>query len=285
MVKSNKKTYSKRKTQNGGVSNSCVGNYAINNGGAKYNSNNPQASSDLYLDDKTMLYGNPISLGTSIVGGGDNINGGGDKCGDEGVGTSNFKSETFKEYLEKLNSNFNINTTGGFSKMQKNKNNNKSKSNKKSYSRKNKRVSRKRISSQKGSGFTTDFSDFIGGQPAHKHYDDCCPPAIVGGNLHFGAPDQPVCGFGAVKGGGRKMSKTKNKTKNKTNKNVKKSKSNKNKKSKRKFQRGGDFNSIGSKPAEYSTAFSGPVGVFKYPDDMKARTFDETQPIWSPSAI
>ena len=66
MVKSKHRKSIKSKKQIGGVSNSCVGNYAISNGGVKYNSN-PQASSD--LDDKTMLYGNPISLGNTIVGG------------------------------------------------------------------------------------------------------------------------------------------------------------------------------------------------------------------------
>ena len=273
MVKSNKKTYSKRKTQNGGVSNSCVGNYAINNGGAKYNSNNPQASSDLYLDDKTMLYGNPISLGTSIVGGGDNINGGGDKCGDEGVGTSNFKSETFKEYLEKLNSNFNISATGGFNKMQK--------SIKKTKSRKN--ISRKRANFQKGSGYSSDPSEFIAGQPVYKQYDDCCPPAIVGGNLQFGSPDQAVCGFGAVKGGGRRKHSKKVMSKSKKSKNTK---SKNHKKHKRSSQRGGDFTSIGnSKPASYDNAFNGPKGVFKYPDDMSTRNFGASQPVWDPNAI
>ena len=322
MVKSKNKLSIKNKKQRGsGVSNSCVGNYAISNGGVKYNSN-PQASSD--LDDKTMLYGNSISLGNTIVGGSlennnnsndsdnnsnnsnsssnsnnsnneddddededdDMMNGGGNisggnKCGDEGVGTSNFKTETFKEYLEKLNSNFNINTSGGFNKMLNNKKNNKS------YLRKNKTVSKKRLSSQKGSGYVVDPSQFIAGQPVYQQYDDCCPPAIIGGQMNFGAPDQAVCGFGAVKGGSRKRvnkfkKQSKRSKKSKTSKKSKKSKTHR----KTKYQRGGDFTAIGnSKPADYSAAFNGPLSVFKYPDDMSTRIFDEMQPIWSPNAI
>jgi hypothetical protein len=260
----------KLKTQMGGVSNSCIGNYASNNGVAKYNLNNPQASSD--LDDKTMLYGNPISLGSSIVGGGDNIVGGGDKCGDEGVGTSNIKTETFKEYLQKLNSNFNISATGGFNKMQKH-------NNKKS-------VSRKRTSSQKGSGYVVDPSQFIAGQPVYKQYDDASPPALIGGQMIYGAPDQPVCGSGAVRGGGTRKRSKKHMNKSKKSKKSKSKNYKKYKNTKRRYQHGGDFTSIGnSKPAEYSTAFNGPPSVFKYPDDMSGRTFDETQPIWSPNAI
>jgi hypothetical protein len=204
---------------------------------------------------------------------------GGDKCADEGVGTSNFKSNTFKEYLEKLNSNFNINTitTGGFNKMKK--------FSKKQYLRKNKNISRKKSYSLKGSGYSSDPSEFIAGQPVYKKYDDCCPPAIIGGQLKFGGPDQPVCGFGAIVGGNRKVFKNKNnRSKSKKSKSIK-NKNNKN--FKRKFQKGGsDFNSIGnSKPAAYDTAFTGPMGVFKYPDDMKSRTFGETQPIWSANAL
>ena len=336
MVKTHKKTSTKSKKQSGsGVSNSCISKYASND--AKYSGLlNPQAS----LDNKTMLYGNPISLGASIVGGGNeqdlktefeksraqnyeinpayknlenNMTGGDDdsdsddsdsddsdssdeddeadddestdvelfgganKCGDEGVGTNNFKSETFKEYLEKLNSNFNINTItkGGFNNMAKINRNNK------------KRISRKRV--QKGSGYVVDPSQFVGGQPVFQQYDDCCPPAIVGGQMKFGAPDQAVCGFGAVRGGGNKKRTNKYKKSKKTkkckNKFNKSKKSKMHRKSKRNSQYGGDFNSIGSKPADYSTAFNGQPSVFKYPDDMSGRTFDETQPVWSPNAI
>ena len=270
MVKSIKKSSTINHKQNGGVSNSCVGNYASSDGGVKYSSSNPQASLD--LDDSSMLYGNPIPLGNTIVGGGD-------KCGDEGVGTSNFKTETFKEYLEKLNSNFNISATGGFNKMQ---NNNKGKSNKKNKSRKN--ISRKRENFQKGSGYSSDPSEFVGGQPVYKHYDDCCPPAIVGGQLVFGGPDQAVCGSGAVRGGGRKHSK---KVMSKSKKANKKKSKNHRKTKRSSLNGGGDFTSIGnsSKPADYSTAFNGPMGVFKYPDDMSTRNFAASQPVWDPSAL
>ena len=286
MVKSNNKTSTKRKTQKGGVSNSCIGNYAGNDGGVNYSSLNPQAS----LDNTTMLYGNSISLGNNIVGGSisETMIGGNNKCGDEGVGTTNFKTETFKQYLENLNSNFNINTSGGFNKMQKDNKKNKS----------SKSISRKRAYSQKGSGYSSDPSEFIGGQPVYKQYDDCCPPAIVGGQLQFGSPDQAVCGFGAVKGGGRRKRSRKLMNKSKKSKHTiskrTRSKSNKSKsikyknhrKTKRGSQHGGDFISIGnSKPADYDTAFNGPMGVFKYPDDMSTRNFAASQPVWDPSGL
>ena len=128
-----------------------------------------------------------------------------------------------------------------------------------------------------GGGFTTDPSEFIAGQPVYKSYDDCCPPAIVNGNLKFGAPDQPVCGFGAVRGGSRKTKKQQGKKLH-----SKKSKQH----SKKSKQRGGDWNAVGrSKPAVYSDAFNGPKGVFAYPEDMTKRTFDETQPNYSVNAI
>ena len=51
-------------------------------------------------------------------------------------------------------------------------------------------------------------------------------------------------------------------------------------------QRGGDFLTINnSKPADYSTAFNGEPGYFKYPDDMSGRTFDGRQPNWGVTEI
>ena len=209
-------------------------------------SGNAQASKD--LDNLRMIYGAKVPLGAEIVGGA--------KCGDEGVGTNHPKTETFKQYLEGMNQSLDI-AKGG---------------------------SRNNI--QKGAGFTVDPSEFIAGQSVVKAYDDCCPPALVGGKLQFGAPDQPVCGLGAVRGGGRRKSRKSRKGSKHHTKRSHKRHTKHSRKHHRKTQRGGDFTTLhSSKPADYATAFDGPKGVFKYPDDMMDRTFDETQPMWSPKAI
>ena len=233
-----KSRQSKRKNQRGGT-NACALPYnndqmKFTSGGAESNihNTNPQASLD--LDNKFMGYGGPVPLGSSIVGGG--------QCGDEGVGTSSPKSETFKEYILNLESQLSM-TKGGSSCGTIKKENNKQK--------------------QKGSGYSSDPSEFIGGQPVYRGYDDNSPPALISGNLVFGTPDVPICGAGAV-GGARKSKK------------IKKSKK----------QRGGNF--IGfrsSKPADYGSAFNGEPGVFNYPEDMSKRSFEASQPVWSPNAI
>ncbi len=235
-----RKHYSKRNVQRGGVSNACILDSSMSGGlsrcqpGTNLHNTNPQASLD--LDNKFMSYGNPVPLGNNILQGGAN------KCGDDGVGTSNPKSETFKQYLDNLNTKLDVAVGGGFS---------------------------------------TDPSEYIAGLPVYKGYDDCCPPAIVGGQLKFGAPDQAVCGFGAVKGGGsrKRMNNMK-----KTKKHL--SKKSKSRKHRQNHQRGGDWtSSTRSKPAAYSEAFNGPKGIFAYPDDMSKRTFDEVQPNYSVNAI
>lgn len=157
-----------------------------------------------------------------------------------------------------------------------------------------------------GGGFTTDPSEFIAGLPVYKAYDDCCPPAIVNGGLQFGAPDQPVCGLGAIKGGGRRKhrqqrSKKHNRNSKKHNRNSRNNKNNNrrqatkrnhnNKNNNRRHnrtQRGGSdwvYSARQSTPAPMSEAFNGPAGVFKYPDDMMSRSFDESQPNYSVNAI
>lgn len=201
---------------------------------------NVQAKKD--LDNLTMLYGEKVPQGAEIVGG--------SKCGDDGVGTSHPKSETFKQYLENMN---------------------------------------EKLDLKKGGGFSIDPNEFIAGQAVVKSYDDCCPPAIVGGKLQFGAPDQPVCGLGAVRGGSRRkhhsMKKKSGKSHKKSHKSHKRH-SKTRRSNKRMTQKGGDFTSLhSSKPAEFATAFNGPKGVFNYPENMMERTFDETQPMWSPKAI
>ena len=94
--KKSKRSFSK-KTQRGGVSNACVLDYtndkamysASGAGESNEHNLNPQASLD--LDNKFMNYGGPIPLEQS---------GGATKCGDDGVGTSHPRTETFKQYIK-----------------------------------------------------------------------------------------------------------------------------------------------------------------------------------------
>ena len=135
-----------------------------------------------------------------------------------------------------------------------------------------------------GGGFSTDPSEYIAGLPVYKSYDDCCPPAIVNNQLVMGAPDQSVCGLGAIKGGARRRRKTRASRKRSTRrKNTRHSRSSR----RRHTQRGGDFvySATKSTPAPMSDDFNGPQGVFRYPDDMMSRAFNETQPNYSVNAI
>jgi len=265
--KQNRLARNRKTIQRGGVSNSCTldasttGSTLRYNSGANLHNVNPQAN----LDNMNWGgYGSPVPLGSSIVGGGN-------KCGDDGVGTSNPKSETFKQYLDNMSHKLDLTIGGSPTKKQKQPQKQKQKQKQKQY----------------GGGYTTDPSEFIGGRPVYKAYDDCCPPAIIGGNLMFGAPDQPVCGFGAVRGGGtRKLMNKITHNKQHSKKQLGKKQSRKQMKKQSKYQHGGDFNSVGrSKPASYGDAFNGAPGVFAYPDDMSKRTFDETQPNYSVNAI
>ena len=236
---------------------------------------NPQAS----IDGQVMKYGTPVPLGSNLLYGGGS-------CGDEGVGTGNPKSETFKQYLDNLSKSLDINIqAGGENKMSLHNNSNlNSAIMARKLSKNSKRSKRSKLSKHRGGGVSIDPSEMIAGQPVNKGYDDCCPPAIVGGQLQFPSPDQPMCGLGAVRGGGhrRRHSRRRNNTKN--NRSHKHKKNNKN--SKRKTQRGGDFTSVGhSKPAAYADAFNGEPGIFEYPADMSKRTFDGRQPSWPVSEV
>ena len=268
IAKKSKRSLSK-KTQRGGVSNACVLDYtndkAIYSGAGEANAHNlnPQASLD--LDNKFMNYGGPIPLEQS----------GGSNCGDDGVGTSRPKTESFKQYLKNLDADLTFKGGSNCGSHQVKQNGG---SNCGSHHVK-----------QNGAGYIVDTSQYVGGQPIYKAYDDNAPPAIIGGQIVSGQPDQPVCGNGALTGGSKKIRRNKKSKKSKSKKSKskksksKKSKSKKSKKSK--SQRGGDFVAIGSKPADFSTAFDGPKGVFNYPDDMMSREFGEKQPNYSVNAI
>ncbi len=258
----------------GGAAGSCLSQYTGGVvpsvcGSANVHNTNPQAMGDLDLDNKFKLYGGPVPLGENLVGGG--------SCGDEGVNTSGVKNSTFKQYVENMSQQLDlqfggvaepiaaslVSSASPKTKIQKTKSSsNKSKSKSKSGSKKH-----------SGGGYIVDPSQYIGGMPRIGHYDDCCPPAIIGGKIVQAGPDQRVCGLGAVPpmaGGRRKNSKNKKSKKTK--------KSNK--------QRGGDFTSIGqSKPASLSDAFSGQPSYFDDGVDLSKRHFEEVQPNYGPLAI
>jgi hypothetical protein len=243
---------------------------------------NPQAS----IDGQVMKYGTPVPLGSNIIYGGGS-------CGDEGVGTGNPKSETFKQYLDNLSKSLDINIqAGGENKMSLDNNSNSISSSMprklSKYSKRSKRSNRAKLSKHRGGGVSVDPSEMIGGQPVNKGYDDCCPPAIVGGQLQFPSPDQPICGLGAIRGGARRRSHRshRNKKHNNRSRKNKSRQNNKNNNRRSKTQRGGDFTSVGSsKPAAYADAFNGEPGIFEYPADMSKRTFDGRQPSWPVSEV
>jgi hypothetical protein len=304
----------KTKVQRGGVSNACVLDTATgtsvlqSNGLANLHNINPQASLD--LDNKFMAYGGPVPLGSNILQGGAN------RCGDDGVGTSNSKPETFKQYLDGVSNKLDSAMTGGANEPT---NEGYVSSNEAAMNGNNhqgdegfgqgnasnveepipnelnniiiqqpspliQNISKEnttKFNRMTGGGFSTDPSEFIAGLPVYKAYDDCCPPAIVNGQLKFGAPDQAVCGFGAVKGGSRKRVNGMKKSK----KQQRKTRGLK-QRSHNGTQRGGDWTvATRSKPAMFDEAFNGPASVFAYPDDMSKRAFGETQPNYTPNAI
>ena len=250
------------KVQKGGVGSSraCVLDYATKGLSTPTNPSalanlhnlNPQAAGD--LDNKFMLYGGPVPLGQM---------GGSNKCGDDGVGTSKPKSETFKQYLNKLDEQLSF--KGG------NRNNNDD-------------------NSLEGGDYSVNPEQYIAGKPVIDGYDHENPPAIINGKLIMsgnvksgGGVNAQVCGNGAIRGGSKK---SKNHSKRNSKRNSKRhSKRNTKRNNKSKMQKGGDFVSIGSKPAVFSEAFDGPDGVFKYPDDMSQRDFAAKQPIYGVNAI
>lgn len=289
MVQIKKKSFKKsRKSQRGGTANACVLDYASSTpqyGGVGLTNihNNPEASID--LDNKFKGYGGPVPLGSGIVGGSrksnkKNSHKGGSSCGNEGVGTGSPKKDTFKEYLTNLDSKLSS-VTGGSPNSKTNPLPEPS-PNSKPHSKNNKTTTT-------GGGYSSDPSEIIGGSPAIRGYDYNSPPAIIGGKLVFGSPDQPVCGNGAVSGGSRRLRKSRHSSKKNKHKKSKTSKKNKKSMKNKKHQRGGgssEFRTVNSsKPAEYASAFGGEPGYFKYPDDMSERSFEARQPNWDSKGI
>ena len=319
-IKNKKQTKTSRKgkrlsskIQKGGVSNSCVLNYAANMSSpstgfvaANLHNLNPQAAGD--LDHRFTSLGPPVPLGQM---------GGANKCGDDGVGTSKPKSQTFKQYLNTLdkqlsfkggdrnnnnnnnNSNNNRNNNNDSNNNDRNSNDRNSNDRNSNDRNSNDRNSNDRNSNDrnsnnnmlKGGDYTVNPEEYIAGQPVIYGYDHENPPAIISGKLVMtgAGVNRQVCGNGATRGGSRK-SKRKSHKKSKSNKKHKRTQKTQRKQRKQyssssKMQKGGDFVSIGSKPADYADAFSGPAGIFKYPDDMSTRDFAAKQPNYGVNAI
>ena len=137
---------------------------------------------------------------------------------------------------------------------------------------------------QRGGAYSVNPEEMIAGLPVYQKYDDCCPPAVVGGKLKLSNIGEPICNAGVNKTGGSKSKRTNKKN---TSKKVKKSKTNKSKKNKsrgnksRKNMKGGMYRS--SKPADFPKSFETEKSNFS--DDMKTRVFDETQPNYSVNQI
>jgi hypothetical protein len=270
--KSNKRNRKHRNGKNtqlnhrGGASPSCLQQYtgvgSISPslcGGANIHNTNPQAMGDLDMNNKFSAYGGPVPLGSNLVGG----SCGGGSCGDEGSYTGGRdgagESKTFKQYLNNLSSSLNVDLKGGYmAKPQ-------AIGNSKSHLE----------HSQHGAGYGVDPSQMVGGLAVNVGYDDCCPPALIGGQMVSGGPDQRVCGLGAVQAGGRSYRR--------------KAKSNKHKsrgKKHRKSQRGGDFVGVTrSRPSSYDDAFTGPASYFDEGTDLSKRNFGAVQPNYDVMAI
>tara|TARA_B100000575_G_C23142764_1_gene665577 strand:- start:6831 stop:7481 length:651 start_codon:yes stop_codon:yes gene_type:complete len=144
---------------------------------------------------------------------------------------------------------------------------------------------------QSGGGYSVDPNEMIGGQSVIKGFDDCCPPAIVGGNLVTGKPGQSVCGVGRQVGGKKKSKENKSSKKVKGRGKVR-SKSKDKRKSKRtskktkrakRAKRGIKFGGGRSKPAAYPKSFETDKSNLSGRVDDK--NFDETQPSYSVNAI
>lgn len=137
---------------------------------------------------------------------------------------------------------------------------------------------------QSGGGYSMDIKNMIAGQPEIRKYDDCCPPALIGGKLKFGLPGKSTCG-GNMGGGARK--KQRSKKMNKSNKSSKSHKSknmsrtNKSKKMNRtRKQKGGHYSK--SKPAQYPKAHETAKSHF---GEVTEKDFSQRQPFFNEMSI
>lgn len=138
---------------------------------------------------------------------------------------------------------------------------------------------------QSGGGVSTMVDDMIAGQPAYKSYDDCCPPSLIGGKLHFGKPGSPTCGSGMT-GGARKSGKVDRSGKvrktRKSNMSKRSNKSRKTRKSRKanKRQKGGHYSR--SKPAKYPGAHETTKSHF---GEVTEKDFSQRQPFFNEMSI
>jgi hypothetical protein len=299
------------------------------------------------LDTKFYQYGSPVPLGSWVVQGGSNCGKsqyggancgklqyggancgksqyGGANCGDEGVGTSNPKSETFKQYMENLNAKYNLPQMGGsdvkpgnevsdnllpvpqepgqqgqnaFVPMDVDYNNNPNYNpnanpnanpnyNPNANPKPYEYVEKVEENMEKKLNPNEIIKKSGGGFTTD-------PSEFIAGMPVYKAYDD--CCPPAIIDGSLKFSSPDQplcglgavKTGGSRKKRQHKGKSKRQHKGKSKrTQRGGDWTTSGrSKPAEYGTAFTGSPGVFEYPEDMNKRNFGCNQPSWGPECI
>ena len=147
-----------------------------------------------------------------------------------------------------------------------------------------------RLFDQDGGGYSMNINNPVTNLPEVSSYSDCCPPALVDGQLVQSSGDTPVCSPNQY--GGRKKGKSKSK-KSKSGKKTKKrvcggkrksskkkgskSKKTKRKSGKRKKSQSGGMN------AEYPGCISGQESDFS--GDMNNRQFGCSQPGWEANCI
>ena len=193
------------------ASSSKIGDLGIGSANLHNQKFNPQASRDfLPFDNKFMVYGGPVPLGQM---------GGSNKCGDDGVGTSNPKSETFKDYINTIDKqlsfkggnrkrndndndnnndnqdlvkreynddNSNNNSLEGGNRNNNNDNKNNSNNDNSNNDNSNNDNSNKNNSNNnllEGGDYTVNPEQYIAGKPVIDGYDHENPPAIINGKL------------------------------------------------------------------------------------------------------
>lgn len=230
-------TRKNKRTHRGGAAPSCLNQYTSAGSltGATCGSANIHNTNPQAMGDLDL--NNKFKLYGGPVPLGENLVGGAG-CGDEGSNTYGEKSQTFKQYLDTVSKKLDV-------------------------------------SLQSGGGYIVDPSQYIAGQPVIGQYDDCCPPAFIGGKQISAGPDQRVCGLGAVQMGGKARRRNRGSRKSKRSRRTKRSN-----------QRGGDFVGIGrSRPAAFDEAFNGPASYFDDGVDLSKRKFEEVQPNYGVMAI
>ena len=153
---------------------------------------------------------------------------------------------------------------------------------------------------QDGGGYSMNVNDAFNNQPVVTSYPDCCPPAIVDGQLVQSDGDSPVCAPNLY-GGSKKRSPRKTgkktrrskKSKKKTRGGKRKSskrKRTRSKKTKRKSRKSSKKSSkkrkitqLGGMDAEYPSSVSGSEGNFSA--DMTTRQFGCSQPNWEANCV